>query len=469
MRLVRIVSCSLAFALLAHGAEWVKVRTEHFELFTTAGERKGKEAVAYFEQVRTLFVGLSIKRATSGHPVRIIAFQSEKEFAPYRPNNYASAFYQPAPDQDYIVMRSFAEEDYPLALHEYMHLIVSRSGWKLPVWLNEGIADVYSTLKPTGKKLEIGGMMPGRMQTLQTTKLIPLADLMSVDQRSPLYNERDRAGIFYAESWALTHMLMMTEEYRPKFGIFANALDMGLDPETALERAYDRSLPQMQAALEHYIQGGRFNAGIFDKQLRKASEAPASEPATGLEVGMALAEVQANLGRSADALERYRSLASANPESPLPWIAAGKLELKSGNRDAARQDFAKAVAMNTKDARTYFNYALLLYGVEPQNPAVVSSLVKAIELEPANADAHEFLANRLASQGQFGPALEHLRAIRNPKPDHAHQYFQLLGYVNFRLGNQEEARNAVQRARQTASTPVQTIESDRLLELLNRR
>ena len=36
---------------------------------------------------------------------------------------------------------------------------------------------------------------------------VPLADLLKVDHSSPLYNEGDRASDFYAESWALTHML----------------------------------------------------------------------------------------------------------------------------------------------------------------------------------------------------------------------------------------------------------------------
>ena len=40
-------------------------------------------------------------------------------------------------------------------------------------------------------------------------RFIPLAELLAVDHKSPLYNEGDRRGVFYAESWALVHYLLI--------------------------------------------------------------------------------------------------------------------------------------------------------------------------------------------------------------------------------------------------------------------
>ena len=40
-------------------------------------------------------------------------------------------------------------------------------------------------------------------------RFIPLPELMAVRHDSPLYNEGDRRSIFYAESWALLHYLLM--------------------------------------------------------------------------------------------------------------------------------------------------------------------------------------------------------------------------------------------------------------------
>ena len=55
----RAAAAVLATVLLPHSApaaeQWLKLQSSHFELYTTAGEKKGREAVLYFEQVRDFF------------------------------------------------------------------------------------------------------------------------------------------------------------------------------------------------------------------------------------------------------------------------------------------------------------------------------------------------------------------------------------------------------------------------------
>lgn len=174
--------------------QWLRIQSSNFELYTTAGEKKGREAILYFEQVRSLFRKLAKSDAPSGAPVRLIAFQSEKSYKPYRINDFATAYYLGSPDRDYIVMQSISSEQYPIAIHEYTHLIVQHSGLKLPAWLNEGLADLFSTLKPYGKQVRLGDLMPGRMQELRNNRWLDLESLIQVDHRSPFYSEKQRRG-----------------------------------------------------------------------------------------------------------------------------------------------------------------------------------------------------------------------------------------------------------------------------------
>jgi len=79
-RLATALLCALA-ALPAVGSEgprWLKIQSPNFELFTTAGERNGREVARHFEQVRAFFreaMGLGLK---SGPPVRIVVFRADK-------------------------------------------------------------------------------------------------------------------------------------------------------------------------------------------------------------------------------------------------------------------------------------------------------------------------------------------------------------------------------------------------------
>src|SRR5579862_7409407 len=63
--------------LLRAADQWIKLSTPHFELYTTAGEKKGREAILYFEQVRSFFLEASPSKRAPEFPVRIVAFRSE--------------------------------------------------------------------------------------------------------------------------------------------------------------------------------------------------------------------------------------------------------------------------------------------------------------------------------------------------------------------------------------------------------
>src|SRR5713226_9083260 len=286
--------------------QWLKLQSSHFELYTTAGEKKGREAVLYFEQVRDFFQRTrGAARAMPGTPVRIIAFRSDKEFEPYRFNAASTAFYLEGYDRDYIVMRSISPEYYPVAVHEFTHLLVKHTGAELPIWFNEGLAELYSTLKPTGKKVMVGEVIQGRFYYLQQHKWLSLEALTSADHNSPYYNERDRAGFFYSESWALVHMLNLSSEYRPQFSKFLNLLASGVTASSAFWQAYAKTIDQVQKDLEGYLRGTHFNAAVFDVKLEKSAEEPDILPATPLESGMVLADLLALTGKQEAAKEAY--------------------------------------------------------------------------------------------------------------------------------------------------------------------
>ena len=136
---------------LAAADQWIKLATPHFELYTIAGEKKGREAILYFEQVRSFFLEASQSKRASEFPVRIVAFRGEKQYQPYRINEFAVAYYTHGRNRDYIVMQDIASEHYPVAIHEYTHLVIEHTGLNPPPWLNEGLAELYSTLTPVGK------------------------------------------------------------------------------------------------------------------------------------------------------------------------------------------------------------------------------------------------------------------------------------------------------------------------------
>ena len=226
--LQRAALACLTFAACLPAAthdHWLKITSANFELYTTAGERAGRDLVRHFEQVRSFFLQAFGSRLSASRPVRIIAFKNEKEYQPYRPNEFATAFFQPGAIHDLIVMSSASSEHYPVAVHEFTHLMIHQSGMELPPWLNEGLAELYSSLEPSGEKILVGQLIPARLHVLRSEPWIPLDTLVAVDHSSPFYNEKSHAGMFYAESWALVHMLNLDPAYRPQLKSLVAALN----------------------------------------------------------------------------------------------------------------------------------------------------------------------------------------------------------------------------------------------------
>ena len=184
-------------------------------------------------------------------------------------NESASAFFHPAPDADYIVLVSSSSNIQNIGLHEYVHLLIRRSRSKLPLWMEEGFADLFSTLKAADSQTEIGAVPSGRAPRLFLEELLPLRTLITADRHSTFYNESNRIGMFYSQSWALTHMLRLSDGFRQGFESFFNLILAGYPTEDALQQAYGRTVDQVDGDLRAYIAKGRLRLVRVPIQLKK--------------------------------------------------------------------------------------------------------------------------------------------------------------------------------------------------------
>jgi hypothetical protein len=309
----------LAVFLLAATAcsaeTWTAVQSPHFELYTTANPETARDAAAFFEQVHDLFAGWSAKQPVGTPKARIIVFQSEKDYRFYQPNPLVTAFFISGAAGDFIVTKNLTRDTYPVAVHEYVHLIVKRSGLRMPTAMNEGLAEFYSTLKITKNGIEIGTPPVTRLLTLRQSKLIPLDELLAVNIRSPIYRDHSQLDVFYAESWALTHMLLLSPQYRDKTPSYARAMQAPPDPLTALEKITGKTAYQILSDLQHYVRRSEFVTALLDAKAGPGRASLEPSPAAPKEWGMALADLLETMGRHAEARQRYEALAASGADS----------------------------------------------------------------------------------------------------------------------------------------------------------
>jgi len=192
----------------------------------------------WLEQLRTFFRRQTGLNLDNRPPVRVIAFRSEGEYRPYRLRSTSDAYYVGTESRDYIVMPTLDASEFATAAHEYAHLILHARGLQLPPWLNEGLADFFSTLRLADRGWNLGGDLPTRSQLLRRKPWMPLSQLLTLPAESPIRENRDRAALFYAESWEITEMLLLSPGYAPRFQTLVAALTSGIPRLQAIEKVY---------------------------------------------------------------------------------------------------------------------------------------------------------------------------------------------------------------------------------------
>src|SRR6185503_9059070 len=112
--------------------------------------------------------------------------------------------------------------------------------------------------------------------TLRQGKLYPLRSLFAVDHYSPEYNEGSKRGMFYAQSWALVHYLILGNggQRRPQLGRFVQLLANGVAIDESVKQAFQTDVPTLEKEFKKYIEGHTFQKQIatFERKLEFDNE-----------------------------------------------------------------------------------------------------------------------------------------------------------------------------------------------------
>jgi tetratricopeptide (TPR) repeat protein len=400
--------------------------------------------------VRRAFKEILGVKLHGDHPVTIVAFRDAQEYEPYQPHDGAFAFYMPQPHRDFIVIQDLLPEHYQVILHEYTHLVIHQAGMKLPLWLNEGFAELYATMRPMGSKIWVGRVMPQHLQVAEAG-LANLREILDADTRSKVYNEKDRMGIFYAESWAMVHMLKFSDAYSPGFEGFLDAVGRGEESGHALERVYRKPLEAIQADLKAYVHGNHFFEGVIHARIDKVAVEPIITPKDPFETKVMLAGIEA-LGSHRDrGLRTLEMLAESNPGRPEPFEEMAWAHLASTSPQSAIAPFRLAIEAGTHDADLCFRYAVGLRAIIPEAD-YLAALRRATEIDPGNSAAQQILAVHAFNSRDYPEAVKRLHLVKKLDRANAFTYYRLLSYAAFQTGQTDEAKSAAKRAQQYAST-----------------
>jgi Tfp pilus assembly protein PilF len=467
MAILARLAIAALFICSAFGADprWIRMPSGDFEIYSSAGEGDTRLVLQYFERVRAFFAQAFTGPPQKVDPVRIIIFNSKKEYEPYRFNEFATAYYTQVAGRDYIVLSGTSADVFPVAVHEYMHLVVRHRGLDLPPWLNEGIAEVYSTLKPLGDKVLVGSLIPGRMYALSREKWVPLSAILAADHDSPYYNEKNKAGSLYNEGWALTHMLHLSPQYSSGWPRVIAEIQR-TPSEQALEKVYGKPLAMIEKDLQQYLAGNRFSGSVFPIKLQDERVRIAAEPASVFDVKLTLLDLSNRPGKEAETRKKLEDLVADDPKRPEPYVGLGYLAARDQRIDDAQKSFRQAIELGSTNPQMLWDYGRMSGQADP--PQAMRALRMLLDQQSERMEVRLFLSQVQLFAKQPQLVIDTLQPVRNVSAADAPRFFQLLALAYTEVENKEQALVAARRWRENSKDLADQDSADRLLQYLSR-
>ena len=313
-------------------------------------------------------------------------------------------------EKNYVALRldsslnQEAYEPFEPVYHEYVHYLMRRSMSQLPLWLTEGLAEFYGNTRLEKDKVFVGAPSTSNLIILRQNRLLPLSVLFAVNASSPYYHENNKASIFYAESWALTHFLIARDwhDHTHRFNQFVATLGEDVAPEDAAKRTIGDP-EELERLLRAYIQHSGFTSMVFPPPPGVSQDSFVPEPISEAESLAVRADFLVLNRRYAEARQMLEESLKSDPKLAAAYESMGLLYARQNQPDEANKCYAQAVALNSQSYFAHYYYAMnLLKGKldDDRAPQAESSLRTAIKINPQFAPAYDALAYLLSSRNR---------------------------------------------------------------------
>jgi tetratricopeptide (TPR) repeat protein len=455
LRACALLASSCVFLFAEPTGNWSLAANAHFEIYSEAGPESACTALAWFERLRAWVIRETGLRTDGVRPARVIGFASAREYQQYRLHALSDAYYVHTEGRDSIVLALAGAGEFGVAAHEYAHLVLHASGLELPPWLDEGLSEVFATVRIDNGGGTLGGDRPEHSQLLRRTPWMPLSELVRLTPASRDREGRAEAALFYAESWALADMLAFSPKYQPRLRAFLAAVAAHVPAGEALTSVYTTSIAAIASDLHIWVSGRR--AALPLKSASAGADAPgaAMSEVSPPRMRLVLAALLLDTGEDARAEALCRELLPDAAGDADVYAILGAIALRRNDAAGARAYWSRAIERGVSDDALCYRYSILAQDAGMSADEIRPVLERAVALRPAFDDARYSLALLERNAGRMEVALDHLRALRTVPSSRAFSYWAAMSDTLNSLGRYEEAEAAAATASVHAATPAE--------------
>jgi tetratricopeptide (TPR) repeat protein len=410
-------------------SEWVRIATPRFDVISSAGERRTREMARDLE---TLAAAIG-----SGPPAskktRVFIFLRRPEAQPYfdillhrEKSGVSGLFIAQGSNTAMLIDESHGPLRDRTPYHELVHYLLGTTTPRPPLWLEEGLAEYYSSAEVHGGIIRVGNRIFEHMEMLQRRTPIPLETLFTTDRESDI----SVTTLFYAEAWAVVDWMIVRD--RAKFDAFMHDVTGGMTAEAALQKHFRKSVPDLQRLITRDAVTSLPDLPTTLQVRVPEIDAPA--------VHMRRADVLFEFARMLDAYEpahahaaeHYEAALAADPSNGEIVLEYAEMLLRGDPNDAAAFRQARELAQRALDHGGDRARALgaigTSYSVEADPTPGIAPLEQAVALAPNRSDLARLLfnfhlhtdvprVNALLKEGKLDDAAALLRKMSASAPD----------------------------------------------------
>jgi Flp pilus assembly protein TadD len=368
-----------------------------------------RRALAVLDQLRTLESAWDAKHGRlpdATPPLRVMLYRSRAEFSPFQLTAANLGLFQSGADRDWLMVLDSGESGMRAARHEWVHRAHHHSTPVLPLWLEEGLAEYWSTIEAAGGQARLGKMVPDHIRLLNQSRWLTAAELFGATKQSDWYRDERLSGVFYAQSWALVHLLGQHPDWKGKLDPFIAAIASGGSPAGAFHQFWGRTPDQAVEEARLRVRQGAPGWETIDLPPPGDGGAPQSAPLSEPEATLMKAEALLACNRTGEAQLLIGEAARRQWMGPELISARAFVALQRGDKAAALRLFEEAIARGDNRGAVMLERAMLMRETGAPRAQVKAALAAAVQVSPGLAEAWHLLANMAAADSDVEGAVE---------------------------------------------------------------
>ncbi|HKO58847.1 MAG TPA: DUF1570 domain-containing protein, partial [Thermoanaerobaculia bacterium] len=236
------------------------------------------------QRMRAAMAKVSRFRVDNQAPTRVFLFRSGGELEPLMTEMFGTTmkrsgvFTSHGDRHDIAIDASARIRSEQVLYHEVTHSLVHSAWGPTPLWLDEGLAEFYSTFNTIGNDVFVGKPPRAHVVRMLRTQPMRMSDLLTATIRSDVYTSPITQRQFYAQSWAIVHYVLRTHPNgSEELAQYVRLTRDGVPVEAAFERAFSMRIVDFPRLMRDYMRRAE-RSGWFRFPLAELATATAAAP-----------------------------------------------------------------------------------------------------------------------------------------------------------------------------------------------